>query len=117
MNDCRAKVFPALYSHCVIPQISVHDAVDALLENQLRPRLTRFAAGEKTSLLCLLPVHLTVATDERSLALFPGKPFTSRNALKALQSEHSEDRTLRVYGAPKSQLKSNSLPGYSTIDG
>jgi hypothetical protein len=47
LNSTLADTFPALFSHCVQPDITVQAAFGVPLHEQLRPRLTNYAAEEK----------------------------------------------------------------------
>jgi len=76
----------ALFSHTILPNISVRDVFLSGFDLRLRPSLTSAASDELCSLLsCLQGLTLTDRDDARLLKL-TGKPFTTRDAYAALDS-------------------------------
>jgi hypothetical protein len=81
----------ALFSHTVMPNISVQRVFRSGFDLRLRPRLSNAARQQLASLLSTLQeVHLGEGDDVRVLKL-TGRPYTARNAYAAL--DNSGDST------------------------
>jgi len=81
LNNTIAETFPALFSHCTHPNLTVQAAFHAPFGQFLHPRLTRAAAEEKTLLFdCLQHFSPTEEPDVRSLSLLPRAVFSSSSA-------------------------------------
>jgi hypothetical protein len=86
LNSTLVDTFPTLFSHCVQPDITVQAAFGVPLHEQLRPRLTNYAAEEKRMLhYCLLQITLSETPGTRSLSHRPHHPLNTREIMYALQ--------------------------------
>ena len=66
LGDTLASAFPALYSHCIRPGMSVATFFSSEQATLFRPRLSAAAAAEHQMLLdCLAPFQLRDMTDMR----------------------------------------------------
>nr|CAB3460158.1 unnamed protein product [Digitaria exilis] len=99
LNSPIAEIFPALYSHCVEPEITVADAWARTVATLLRPRLTRVAAEELAIIQsCLSIVSFSDNDDARYLSSQQCRPFDTRDVPRALQAElPSHPEAMRVW--------------------
>ena len=85
VGDTLASAFPALYSHCIRPGMSVATFCSSEQATLFRPRLSAAAAAEHQMLLdCLAPFQLRDLPDMRRLANTPHDVFTTRGAYQTL---------------------------------
>ena len=85
LGGTLASAFPALYSHCIRPGVTVASFCSSAQVALFRPRLSVAAAAELQILRdCLAPFHLRDLPDTRFLSNTPHDVFTSRGAYQAL---------------------------------
>lgn len=91
-DDTLAEVFPALFSHCLRPNISVKGALRGPMITLLRPRLSQAAISDMCLLDdCLQAVTLTDRPDRRALAVPSREDFSTRGAYRALHATDQAD--------------------------
>lgn len=86
LGTSLADTFPALYSHCTTPHLSVSASLAVPMDTLLRPRLTRCASEEKQMVQDYLhPIALIDYPDSRVLVSRPRKSFDTRDVPRAPQ--------------------------------
>jgi hypothetical protein len=70
LNSTLVDTFPALFSHCVQPDITVQAAFGVPLHEQLRPRLTNCAAEENSTSSSIIVSFKLLSLKLQALAHF-----------------------------------------------
>lgn len=118
LNTTLAETYPALFSHCILPHCSVHDALNSSLRSHFKERLTAVAAEELHILnACLASVCLTGAPDTRRMFYRPNKLFDTRLVPHAMQTTCSRTLIPIGFGTLDSRPKSSSSHGSCTMAG
>lgn len=118
LNMPLSEAFPALFSHCVAPDVTVARVVFGDLINLLRPRLTGAARAELDIVQgCLTPTILLVARTSATCPLGLPSYSTLGTSREQFRRAMSPTPMLTGSGRPSSRQRLNSSGGLSLMVG
>lgn len=92
LNTTLAETFPALFSHCIRPHLTVNEGVGRPIRSLFRDRLSNSATEELWIVQdCLNAVTLTDEPDQRMMFDRPATAFSSKKVTHTLQCHLQED--------------------------